>query len=76
MYYLNIFSIDTTQRIPAEDKRHTFEFDREFLFVCIVEDGITFLCLCQQNAEMRRVFGFLENVKKIFMTQFRYNYWI
>lgn len=42
-----------------------------FRFVCIVEDGITFLCLCQQNAEMRRVFGFLENVKKLFMTQFR-----
>jgi vesicle-associated membrane protein 7 len=59
------------QRIPSEDKKHTFEFDREFLFVCIVEDGITFLCLCHQNAEMRRVFGFLENIKTLFMTRFR-----
>jgi vesicle-associated membrane protein 7 len=59
------------QRIPPEDKRHTFEFDREFLFVCIVEDGITFLCLCHQNSEMRRVYGFLEDVKSLFMTKFR-----
>mmetsp|Transcript_44175 Transcript_44175/g.86983 ORF Transcript_44175/g.86983 Transcript_44175/m.86983 type:complete len:260 (-) Transcript_44175:164-943(-) len=59
------------QRIPQEDKRHTFEFDREFLFVCIVEDGICFLCLCQQDAELRRVFGFLEDVKRLFMKQFR-----
>lgn len=33
------------QRLPQEDKRHTYEFDREYLFVCIVEDGITFMCV-------------------------------
>jgi vesicle-associated membrane protein 7 len=58
------------QRIPMEDKRHTYEFDQEFLFVCLVSEGICYLCLCQQNAELRRVFGYLEDVKKRFMQRF------
>lgn len=58
------------QRIPMEDKRHTYEFDQEYLFVCLVSEGICYLCLCQKSAELRRVFGYLEDIKKQFMQRF------
>jgi len=59
------------QRIPGEtNARHTYEFDEDFLFVCIVENGITFLCLCTHKAEMRCVLAFLEDMKSRFMEAF------
>lgn len=63
-YDLPVATRIVLQRLPSEDKRHTLEFDKTFKFVAVVEDGITFLCLCIKDAEMRRVFGFLEDVKK------------
>ncbi len=62
-YELPVATRLVLQRLPSEDKRHSLEFDREYLFVCIVEAGITFLCLCRKDAEMRRVFGFLDDIK-------------
>eukprot|EP00614_Pseudopedinella_elastica_P004193 CAMPEP_0172594886 /NCGR_PEP_ID=MMETSP1068-20121228/14387_1 /TAXON_ID=35684 /ORGANISM="Pseudopedinella elastica, Strain CCMP716" /LENGTH=198 /DNA_ID=CAMNT_0013393153 /DNA_START=276 /DNA_END=869 /DNA_ORIENTATION=- len=58
------------QRIPAENKRHTFEFDQDFLFVIIVEGGICFLCLCRKTAELRRALGFLQDIAATFMEKF------
>ena len=46
-------------------------YDDDHLFICIVEDGICFLCLADAVSEKRLIFGFLDDIRALFMRDFR-----
>lgn len=52
-------------KIPMEDGKMSYVYDQH-VFHYIVEDGIIYLCMCDDMAKRRIPFGFLEDIKQRF----------
>lgn len=52
-------------KIPMEDGKMSYVYDQH-VFHYIVEDGIIYLCMCDDMAKRRIPFGFLDDIKQRF----------
>eukprot|EP01091_Cochliopodium_minus_P005499 TRINITY_DN15416_c0_g1_i1.p1 TRINITY_DN15416_c0_g1~~TRINITY_DN15416_c0_g1_i1.p1 ORF type:complete len:228 (-),score=56.73 TRINITY_DN15416_c0_g1_i1:93-776(-) len=54
---------------PQEGLKKSYVYDKH-IFHFMVSDGITYLCMCDDQFERRRAFAFLEDIKNRFSSQF------
>jgi hypothetical protein len=50
-------------KIPESDSKMSYVYDK-YVFHYIVDQGITFLCMSDENTKRRITFAFLEDIKK------------
>lgn len=50
-------------KIPDYDSKMSYVYDK-YVFHYIVDQGITFLCMSDENTKRRLTFAFLEDIKK------------
>lgn len=55
-------------KIPETDSRMSYVYDK-FVFHYIVDQGITFLCMSDEEMKRRLTFSFLEDVKQLWRNQ-------
>jgi vesicle-associated membrane protein 7 len=56
-------------KIPEQDNRMSYEYDKH-IFHYIVDDGITFLCMSDEDTKRRITFAFLDDIKKAWRERF------
>ena len=56
-------------KIPEHDSRMSYVYDKH-VFHYIVDQGITFLCMSDENTKRRITFAFLDDVKKVWRDRF------
>ncbi|OQR91263.1 vesicle-associated membrane protein [Achlya hypogyna] len=56
-------------KIPAEDSKMSYVYDKH-VFHYVVKDGITYLCMADNDFKRRVPFQFLEDLKKRFLTTY------
>ena len=57
-------------KIPEQDSKMSYVYDKH-VFHYIVDQGITFLCMSDENTKRRITFGFLEDIKKAWRDRFQ-----
>lgn len=57
-------------KIPESDGKMSYVYDKH-VFHYIVDDGITFLCMSEEDAKRRIAFAFLEDVMSLWREKFR-----
>jgi hypothetical protein len=58
-----------TKIITDVDSKRSFEYD-EYVFHCIVDLGITFLCMADSQVKPRIAYTFLDDVKALWRPKF------
>ena len=56
-------------KIPEQVNRMSYEYDKH-IFHYIVDDGITFLCMSDEDTKRRITFAFLDDIKKAWRERF------
>lgn len=56
-------------KIPETDSRMSYVYDK-YIFHYIVDQGITFLCMSDENMKRRLTFAYLEDIKKRWRDRF------
>ncbi|CAN0203749.1 unnamed protein product [Discosporangium mesarthrocarpum] len=56
-------------KIPAKDGKMSYVWDN-FVFHYVVENGITYMCMADEEARRRLPFAFLEEVKRLFCASY------
>jgi hypothetical protein len=57
-------------KIPESDSKMSYVYDKH-VFHYIVDSGITFLCMSDEQTKRRITFGFLEDIKKCWRERFQ-----
>lgn len=55
-------------KIPEQDGKMSYVYDKH-VFHYIVDQGMTFLCMSDENTKRRITFAFLEDIKQVGGTQ-------
>ena len=56
-------------KIPEQDGKMSYVYDKH-VFHYIVDQGITFLCMADDDIKRRATFAFLEDIKKVWREKY------
>lgn len=57
-------------KIPEQEAKMSYVYDK-YVFHYVVDNGITFLCMSDENTKRRMAFAFLEDVKGVWRERYR-----